>query len=87
MHERRSSRQNANRIRNDSIMLEQIHAPSEDGRKVQMMICLAMTAFGVFTSLNSGMVLPPGAAVGAAMALLGLAGLATMVQRKPRVVD
>jgi hypothetical protein len=67
-------------------MLEQIHSPSEDARKVQIMLSLAISAFGVATSLMSGLVLPPGAALGATMALLGFGGLALTSRRHPRTV-
>jgi hypothetical protein len=70
----------------DSAMLEQIHAPTEDGRKVQIMISLATSAFGVFTTLTSGVVLPPAAALGATLALLGFSGLSHMARRAPRTV-
>jgi hypothetical protein len=62
-------------------MLEQIHAPSEDGRKVQIMVSLATTAYGVFTTATSGLVLPPAAAMGAAVAVLGCATLASVTRR------
>jgi hypothetical protein len=67
-------------------MLEQIHAPSEDGRKVQIMTSVATTAFGVFTTFSSGLILPPGAALGAALTLVGVGALARNALRAPRTV-
>ena len=68
----------------DTHMLEQIQAPSEDGRKVQMMLSLATAAFGVTTTITSGL-LTPGATLGVALALAGTAGATGAAQRRPRL--
>lgn len=65
-------------------MLEQIQAPSEDGRKVQMMMSLATATFGVGTTLATG-AMTPGAALGVAVALAGTAGATWAAQRRPRL--
>jgi hypothetical protein len=70
--------------RTDTHMLEQIQAPSEDGRKVQMMMSLATAAFGVTTSATSGL-LTSGAALGVALALAGTAGAIWAAHSQPRL--
>jgi hypothetical protein len=66
-------------------MLEQIHAPSEDGRKVQLMISAATAAFGLLTAFSAGMVVHPAAAIGASLALIGMGGAALAAAREPRL--
>ena len=66
-------------------MLEQIQAPSEDARKVRMMVSAATAAFGLLTSISAGLVVPPGAAVGAVVALVGLGGAALAARQVPRL--
>lgn len=66
-------------------MLEQIHSPTEDGRKVQLMVSMATAAFGILTALNSGLVVPPAAAIGASLGLIGLGGAALAAARTPRL--
>lgn len=59
-------------------MLEQIQTPSEDRRKVQVMVDAGLLAFGL-AALTDGIALGGGTApiaVGAATALAGLASLA-----------
>lgn len=59
-------------------MLEQIQTPSEDRRKVQVMVDAGLVAFGL-AALTDGIALGGGAApiaVGAVTALAGLASLA-----------